>query len=562
MYWLSRRTPNDLFLLYSFADTGLPTAELRAFVADRGAGIPDLRVRLREVRGDLDYPSWVLGGFGADQFVEHRLPRADWAHLLDAVGELLGTGVDATASPWRLHVFRGVEGAPMRATEAELAIVVVLQMSHALADGRRSSEIARALFGAGEDTIGHGSAFGSGSTAASDPVAGPGSAVDALGAGAAGSGVMAEAGRRGSDVLNRIRAAAADRIGTAAVRSVRRFACRVEAATGAVVNSRDRFGDYPMVAPDRPLRSGATAEQMRPDGLQRVPPRARPGPLFGIIGKLDFAPVLGVLRMPVRVTQTAVRGVHAYRAQRELAELTATGRLPAAGPGFTPGAVNRCGAGDISRHQVRMIVRDADSVRVPGRTVTVMVLTAISVALAEYLAARGEPVDRLGAQVPMALPAASGRTRNNYRSLGVDLHLAEPDLRRRADRIAADLSDRRIRAAHPLLAAQDRVTAVTPAPLLRRDIARYPLDTVPDTIAGHTVVSSVHRGPADLTFAGAPVRFTAGFPAIGSVMHLTHGVHGLGDTVTISVHADPVAVPDLDAYVDRLRAALDLVSRT
>ncbi|MFD6464070.1 hypothetical protein, partial [Streptomyces roseolus] len=196
----------------------------------------------------------------------------------------------------------------------------------------------------------------------------------------------------------------------------------------------------------------------------------------------------------------------------------------------------------------------AAELRVPDRTVTVVVLTAVSVALSAYLAEHGQPIERVGAQVPMALPGKS-RARNNYRSLGVDLFASEPDLTRRSALIAAALTERRTRAEHPLLAVQDQVTAVTPAAVLRRDVANYPLDTVPDAIAGHTVVSSVHRGPADLSFGG-PVLFTSGFPAIGSVMHLTHGVHGLGDTITVSVHADSEALPDIDVYADLLRAAL------
>jgi hypothetical protein len=42
-------------------------------------------------------------------------------------------------------------------------------------------------------------------------------------------------------------------------------------------------------------------------------------------------------------------------------------------------------------------------------------------------------------------------------------------------------------------------------------------------------------------------------------MHLTHGVHGLGDTVTISLHADPAVMPDLDTYVAGLDRALTQV---
>ena len=38
-------------------------------------------------------------------------------------------------------------------------------------------------------------------------------------------------------------------------------------------------------------------------------------------------------------------------------------------------------------------------------------------------------------------------------------------------------------------------------------------------------------------------------------MGLTHGVHGTGDTVAISVHADPTAV-DIEDYFDRLADAM------
>ena len=75
-------------------------------------------------------------------------------------------------------------------------------------------------------------------------------------------------------------------------------------------------------------------------------------------------------------------------------------------------------------------------------------------------------------------------------------------------------------------------------------------------VIGNTVVSSVNRGAADLSFGGAPVVLTAGYPALSPMMGLTHGVHGIGDTVAISVHAAESAIGDVDAYVDRLDAAL------
>jgi hypothetical protein len=62
-----------------------------------------------------------------------------------------------------------------------------------------------------------------------------------------------------------------------------------------------------------------------------------------------------------------------------------------------------------------------------------------------------------------------------------------------------------------------------------------------------------------LSFGDAPVVLTAGYPALSPVMGLTHGVHGIGDTVAISVHAAESAFEagaDVDAYVRLLDAAL------
>ncbi|MFD4357199.1 WS/DGAT domain-containing protein [Nocardia sp. NPDC058518] len=205
-----------------------------------------------------------------------------------------------------------------------------------------------------------------------------------------------------------------------------------------------------------------------------------------------------------------------------------------------------------------MLVVDVDDLRIPGKTVTVVALTAISRALADYLAECGERPERLGTALPMALPAPSP-ARNNYRGLSIDLHVNEPDLRIRANLIADELAARRERALNPLLSAQDRVGEVVPAVLAVRDVDRADLDNVPATLDGNTVVSSVYRGPADLAFAGAPVLFTGGFPALGSVMHLTHGVHGIGETITLSVHSDPRVVPDPDRYLQLLAESLDAV---
>ena len=70
------------------------------------------------------------------------------------------------------------------------------------------------------------------------------------------------------------------------------------------------------------------------------------------------------------------------------------------------------------------------------------------------------------------------------------------------------------------------------------------------------MLSSVLRGPDDLRFGDAPVLLTAGYPALSPAMGLTHGVHGIGDTIAISVHAAESAIGDIDEYLARLDAEL------
>ncbi|WP_084523699.1 wax ester/triacylglycerol synthase domain-containing protein [Nocardia inohanensis] len=446
VYWLSARTRNDLFLLYCFADAGQPTDRLRAAIANRVIDIPDLLVHVLETPANIAYPIWAHCEFTAEQFAEHELAEPTWGALTTALEALLNTGIRAEHRAWRLHLFRGITGAPGFAP-GEPALVAILQLSHALADGRRAAELARALFSETPPS-----------------------------------------------------------------------------------SSRHAFSRDPHTS--EPCRFRLKA--CRNDG--RV------------------AAALELPRLPIRMARTVIRGLAAARAQQELADLTASGAVPPPSPGVVPNLL--AGDGKLpTGHSVRMLVRDANELRVPGHTVTVVALTAISLAMQRYLTRRGEPCEDARAQVPMAVAATHG-TRNSYRDLSVDLCFGEPDPRARAAAIAADLALRAERAKHPLQEAQSRVTAALPAPILHRDVTHLPIEALPERVSGHTVVSSVHRGPADLTFGGGAVRFTAGFPAIGSVMHLTHGIHGLGDTVTLSLHADPAVVPDLDAYAALLDAAL------
>jgi hypothetical protein len=144
---------------------------------------------------------------------------------------------------------------------------------------------------------------------------------------------------------------------------------------------------------------------------------------------------------------------------------------------------------------------------------------------------------------------------NHFSNVTVGLY---PGLERqaRAERIAADLADARRRAQHPAVRAADRAFAAVPAPLLRWGVGHFDPDIRPAQVSGNTVVSSVFRGPGDLHFGDVPVLLTAGNPALSPAMALAHGVHGIGDTVAITVHAAESAIGDVDDYLARLDAEL------
>lgn len=205
---------------------------------------------------------------------------------------------------------------------------------------------------------------------------------------------------------------------------------------------------------------------------------------------------------------------------------------------------------------LRTLVLDRATMSRP--TVTVAALCAISEALGGYLAARGEDVSLLGAEVPMAGPPTATAS-NNFRNVTVGLH-PELDPERRTQRIAAELRAQRRRAEHAANRASAAAFAAVPAWLLRWGMGKFDPDFRSATVSGHTVVSSVNRGACDLTFGGHSVVFTAGYPALSPMMALTHGVHGIGDTVAVSVHAD-AGVIDVDEYLDRLAHALPTPKR-
>lgn len=243
------------------------------------------------------------------------------------------------------------------------------------------------------------------------------------------------------------------------------------------------------------------------------------------------------------------RAFRAARAHRQLVRDTQAGLIPPQAPGRP---VLRTNAGTSGVRSVRTVIRRRG--QLTGPTVTIAVLAAVSEALSAHLRSLGDDPDSLGAEVPMA-KAGARQAHNHFGNVGIGLY-PSLEVGERMERIAEDLALRRRRAEHPAMLAASRASAAAPAPLLRWGVEQFDATLRSPTATGNTVVSSVNRGPADLRFGDALVVVTAGYPGLSPMMGLTHGVHGIGDTIAISVHAAESAVGDVDAYVERLDAAL------
>lgn len=243
------------------------------------------------------------------------------------------------------------------------------------------------------------------------------------------------------------------------------------------------------------------------------------------------------------------RAVSAHRAHRRLVRETATGLTPGGAAGRPALRTNT--RPDGPRH-VRTVI--CERRRLAGPTVTVHVLAGVSAALSGHLRELGEDPAQLGAEIPMSKPGAR-RAHNHFGNVGIGLH-PEAEIGCRVRCIATELRQRRRRATHPAMRAADSALAAMPAAVLRWGVAQFDPDVRATWVTGNTVVSSVNRGAGDLRFGPAPVLFTAGFPSLSPMMGLTHGVHGIGDAIAVSVHAAESAIGDIDAYMARLESEL------
>jgi hypothetical protein len=259
-----------------------------------------------------------------------------------------------------------------------------------------------------------------------------------------------------------------------------------------------------------------------------------------------FGGTTPVPEVPSRSGLLPWRGLVAAQAHRQQVRDTRAGLLP---PAIGPQPALATNDRPTGARSVRTLLRHRSQLN--GRTATVAVLAAVSGALSGHL---GQAVPTLVAEVTMAKPGVP-EAHNHFANVTVGLY-PELDRQARMQRIAADLVNARRRSEHPAVRAADRAFAAVPAPLLRWGVGLFDPEVRPSQVAGNTVVSSIYRVPTDLHFGDVPVLLTAVYPGLSPAMGLTHGVWGVGDTVTVSVHAAESAVGDIDEYVARLDAEL------
>ncbi|MGH3582176.1 MAG: DUF1298 domain-containing protein, partial [Mycobacterium sp.] len=127
MFWMSAKIPNDTILVYGF--DGVPADLDRALdelVVQVRASV-DLSQRI-DASSRLHYPSWVPCPADRSRFTVHAPGERTWAGCLAAVRAVVDDQLDPRVTPWRLHIFAGIDGIPGVSGQGT---VVALQITHA-----------------------------------------------------------------------------------------------------------------------------------------------------------------------------------------------------------------------------------------------------------------------------------------------------------------------------------------------------------------------------------------------------------------------------------------------
>ncbi|MGU3290974.1 wax ester/triacylglycerol synthase domain-containing protein [Williamsia sp. M5A3_1d] len=160
LFWFgtSDAMPTDQYFVLAFSNVGSAEGpaweDLVDLIAARSTAIPALNKRLAESPASIDYPRWLHHPADMDECL-HRLVDEDrtastpavtreWSTCVDEIERLLASTLDATRTPWQLHIATDVVGVPQVDGPAT---IVFVRFSHVLTDGLGGAALLRALFG-------------------------------------------------------------------------------------------------------------------------------------------------------------------------------------------------------------------------------------------------------------------------------------------------------------------------------------------------------------------------------------------------------------------------------
>jgi diacylglycerol O-acyltransferase / wax synthase len=196
-------------------------------------------------------------------------------------------------------------------------------------------------------------------------------------------------------------------------------------------------------------------------------------------------------------------------------------------------------------------------VKAVGATVNDAVLVAVTAALHDLLASRGEAVDPIAVGVPVSRRRAttSARLGNQVAPILVPTPVSG-DIRQRLTRVAATVRTGRAAATGPPPAGLAAVMRLAGRlGLLRRYMAHQR--------RMHTMVSSIHGPDEQVAIGGAAV--VSIVPLVSAEtgnVTVSFDVLSYAGALTITAVADPDAVPDLPDLVGALRSELAALTAT
>ncbi len=198
---------------------------------------------------------------------------------------------------------------------------------------------------------------------------------------------------------------------------------------------------------------------------------------------------------------------------------------------------------------------------VPGATVNDVLLAVVGGALARYLAEKDEPhKGSLVAMVPRSMRKMEAwESANRLAVMGVDMHTDIADPLERVARIVESSKSEKTRTAHLSVRRLAAAVETAPPPLLRliaysrkkntHDLGRPRYQ--------HTMASNMPFSVEGLTLNGAPgVAVLGAQPPVDGDGLRHFVVTAAGGNLMLTVVADVATMPDLDHYLDLIRASL------